>query len=264
MSDDIKRLTALLARDPQSLAFIELGEALRRRGRLDTALRVVNAGLERHPNVIEAMDLKGRVLADLGRFTEAEGAWRRVLERAPRHGGAHKGLGFLAFRAGDLDEALDHLELALAADPAEESTVRALHLVRSAMAEAQQAVPAAVPSAGIFTGLEGAEQRMLLVDARGLVLGGALRRPDGQDAAEATAAYLAGVAQEAARTARLLELGAWRWIIAEGGGGHMYATAPTEDTLLLIVRDRSVPTGRLGLLAERAAEIARRWVEGAA
>lgn len=261
MADDIKRLTDELARDPASLVFLDLAEALRRRGQLDAALKVVQGGLARHRGLVEALDLEGRVLGDLGCFAEAEVAWARVLERQPRHLGALKGLGFLAFRAGDLDGALEHLEVALSVDPTDQSVVRALHLVRDAVAEAEQGADSAGPEAVMFAGLEGGEQRMLLLDQRGLVLGGGLKRSDGADAADAVAAYLAGVAQEAERTARLLQLGTWNGIVSEGDGGNLYVTAPTDETLLAIARDRRVPPGRLGLLAERATGIARSWLE---
>lgn len=260
MSEEIKRLTAELARDPGSLAFLELGEVLRRGGQLEAALKVAAAGRERHPGVVDALDLEARILADLGRFDRAEAAWAAVLERAARHRGAHKGLGFLSFRAGDLDRALDHLEMALSEDPSDQSVVRALHLVREAVSAAVAATEDEPPQATMFVGLEGAEQRMLLVDQRGLVLGGGLVRADQEDVGEEVAAYLAGVAQEAGRTARLLGLGTWDWIVAEGGGGNLYVTSPTDDTLLLIARDRTVPAGRLGLLATRASDVARRWL----
>ena len=46
MSDEIRRLSEELARDPSSLVFMQLGEALRRGGQLDLGLRVANRGLE--------------------------------------------------------------------------------------------------------------------------------------------------------------------------------------------------------------------------
>ena len=49
MSDDIKTLTTRLADEPASLAFLELGEALRRRGQLDAAYKVARGGLTRYP-----------------------------------------------------------------------------------------------------------------------------------------------------------------------------------------------------------------------
>ena len=45
----------------------------------------------------------------------------------------------------------------------------------------------------------------------------------------------------------------------EDGNAHL--VAPTSDTVLLTVRDVSVPAGRLGLVADRAAQAARRWLE---
>jgi tetratricopeptide (TPR) repeat protein len=116
----------------------------------------------------------------------------------------------------------------------------------------------------IFAGLEGAESGLLLLDARGLRLGGGLRSPAGEDVADAVAAQLAGVSRDAARAARLLGLGTWRSLASESPDGSLYLLAPTSDTVLLTLRDPSVPVGRLALLAERAAGAARRWLEGLA
>jgi predicted regulator of Ras-like GTPase activity (Roadblock/LC7/MglB family) len=77
----------------------------------------------------------------------------------------------------------------------------------------------------------------------------------------AVAAYLAGVSQEAARTAKLLNLGRWRGLSAEGQLGHVHLAPPTGESLLLVVRDRSVPLGRLAILAQRVAQAARHWLE---
>jgi len=48
------------------------------------------------------------------------------------------------------------------------------------------------------------------------VLGGALKNGAGADVTDTVAAYLAGVSQEAARTAKLLGLGVWMGLSAEG------------------------------------------------
>ncbi len=113
----------------------------------------------------------------------------------------------------------------------------------------------------VFAGLEGADEGLLLLDAAGRVLGGRLRDTAGEDPTERVAAYLAGVSQEAARTAKLLGLGPWIGLAAEGERGHAYLAQPGPDTLLLVVRDRAVPMGRLAIIAERAAQAARRWLE---
>src|SRR5437667_10716070 len=113
----------------------------------------------------------------------------------------------------------------------------------------------------VFAGLEGAQEGLLLLDAAGRVLGGALRDWNGADVTEAVAAYLAGVSLEAGRTAKLLGLGAWTGLAAEGQLGHIHLAQPGPDALLLLVRDRSVPMGRLAIIAQRAAMAARRWLE---
>jgi len=113
----------------------------------------------------------------------------------------------------------------------------------------------------VFAGLEGANEGLLLLDSAGRVLGGALRDPSGADVTDRVAAYLAGVSQEAGRTAKLLGLGAWTGLAAEGEQGHAHLAQPGSDTLLLLIRDRGVPMGRLAIIADRAAQAARRWLE---
>jgi len=263
MTDHIEAKTEQLTRDPTSLVFLELGEALRRRGRLEAAVRVALTGVERHPDLLDAHDLYARVLADVGDFARARETWAGVLARDPRHLGALKGLGFLYYWAGDLDSALDHLEDALATDPTDQSVVQALMTVRAAAQEepAQDTSDTEEPDP-VFAGLDGAERGILLVDDRGRILGGRLQSLAGTDVSDRAAAYLAGATQEAERTARLLELGTWQSIVAEGQGGNIHVSAPTQTSLLLIVRDRGVPAGRLSMLAQRAAHAARRWLEG--
>jgi predicted regulator of Ras-like GTPase activity (Roadblock/LC7/MglB family) len=282
-----------LARDPASLVFIELGETLRARGQLDAASKVVTAGLARHPGSADARDLYARILADSGDMDGAEREWGAALQIDARHLGAHKGLGFLSYRRGDTDGALDHLELALSADPSDATVIQALRTVRGssdlplvANGEANSpapevaratpvprgsipaSAPAPPPGSGritqsVFQGLEGAERGLLLVDQQGRVLGGAIQSAGGGNVSEAVAAHLAGVTQEAERAARMLSLGDWSWIVAEGPDGNMFLSQPTRETTLLLVRDRSVPAGRLAVLAERAAEIAARWMREA-
>jgi hypothetical protein len=47
----------------------------------------------------------------------------------------------------------------------------------------------------------------------------------------------------------------------ESPEGNLFLVAPTPDTMLLTVRDPSLPMARLGLIAERAAREARAWLE---
>ena len=312
MAEDVKALSAELARDPESLVFLRLGELLRRKGQFAAAQRVALHGLQRHPHLADAHDLYARILADHHDDEHAFDEWDMALRIAPTHIGALKGLAFLYFKIGDVAQAEAHLAAALEAAPDDSSIQQAIAVVRGrggagaataftgtvapaaatpapgaaaeerAAASDPPAPPPPLPSAPatpaaahvpvaeaappmdderVFAGLEGAGEGLLLLDAAGLVLGGGLRDPEGRDVTDAVAAYLAGVSQEAARTAKLLGLGAWTGLSAEGRLGHLHLTPPATDRLLLVVRDRSMPMGRLAVVAQRAAQAARRWLE---
>ena len=290
MADDVRALSAQLAQDPQSLVFLRLAEALRRKGQLEAALRVAINGLERHPHLADAHDLYARVLTDKHDYERAFDEWDMALRIAPNHTGALKGLAFLYFKVGDLAQAEAHLELAQRIEPDDPSIAQAVAMVRGGAAPpapgAASPSPAPAPAPApppplphapavhtetapvapldesrVFAGLEGAQEGLVLLDAAGRVLGGALRNPAGADVTDAVAAYLAGVSQEAARTAKLLGLGSWSGLSAEGRHGNVHVSHPSKEALLLVVRDRGVPLGRLAILAQRATAMAQRWLE---
>jgi tetratricopeptide (TPR) repeat protein len=302
MADDIRGMTAELAADPDSLIFLDLAEALRRRGQLDAAYKVTRTGLARYPELARAHDLCARILSDRGEPDRAFEAWVTALRLDAGLVSAHKGLGFLYYQAGDIASAEKHLAYAAQADPDDAGTREALERVRLGQAgataigrerplppapPAPEAAPApadapadaldASPSLlfsfdesarspgdeAVFAGLDGGADGLLLLDANGLRLGGGLSDPDGRDVADEVAALLAGVSKEAARTARLLNLGDWRGLAVECGDGNLYLSAPTDSTLLLTVRGLDVPMGRVARFADRASVAARVWLERA-
>jgi len=130
VADDIRALSAALARDPSSLQYVELAEQLRRRGKMQEAVQVAMYGLGRHPEHADGYDCLARIHADRGELTEARAAWERALAIAPEHGGALRGIGFLFYRQGDAKRAVDALVRAVAADPADEAARRALAVLR--------------------------------------------------------------------------------------------------------------------------------------
>ncbi|HEX5003744.1 MAG TPA: tetratricopeptide repeat protein [Gemmatimonadales bacterium] len=281
-SEDIRVLTAQLAADPSSLVFLPLGEALRRRSQLEAAEKIAVAGLTRYPDLADAHDLLARILGDRGDLERAFDEWDIALRLDARHAGAHQGIGFLYYVAGDLPRALEHLEAAHALRPDAEGVAAAVQRVREALAggsgtpppsprgSAPEELPDAPPApAGtavratpdMFEGLEGAQDGLLLLDGNGLRLGGGLTSPAGEQVGDVVAAHLAGVFRDASRAARLLGLGAWTSVAAETADANLYLCAPTDESLLLLVRDSSVPIGRLALQADRASAAARRWLE---
>ncbi|MBA3259095.1 MAG: tetratricopeptide repeat protein [Gemmatimonadales bacterium] len=289
MIDEIRTLTQRLADEPSSLAFLELGESLRRRGQVGAAYKVARGGLNRYPGLADAHDLMARILSDQGDFAGAFDAWADALRFDPMRTGALKGIAFLYFRAGDVDAALDHLHRAAEADPDDPAVPQAIARVRRDSREAGRAAfapalepleagteepvagrpepvpapaaPPVPPSDSPFTGVAPEEEGLLLVDANGMCLAGSLTGRDGTDAAERVAAQLAGLTREAARATRLLGLGSWHSIAVESPDAHLFLASPTAETVLLAVREPELPMARVGLLAERATRAARGWLE---
>ena len=270
MTDDIKTLTTRLADEPSSLAFLDLGDALRRRGQLDAAYKVVRGGLSRYPALADAHDLLGRILGDQGDLAGAFDAWAEALRLDPMRIGALKGIGFLYFRAGDLPAAMEHLRRAAEIDPDDPAIIQAIERVRSSAApepsretivETAREMAKAEPSAPAPPQNGHQDHGIMLVDTKGLRLNGTLFSPNRDDVGDRVAAELAGVSKEALRTSRLLGLGTWEAIAVESPEGNLYLVAPTPDTMLLTVREAAVPMARLGLIAERAAREARAWLE---
>jgi tetratricopeptide (TPR) repeat protein len=272
VSDDIRTLTAQLAEEPSSLAFLELADALRRRGQLEAAYKVARGGLSRYPELAEAHDLMAHILGDQGDLAGAFDAWAEALRLDPMRTSALKGIAFLYFRAGNAADAREHLRRAADIDPDDLSITQALSRIRGGETGSDRA-PAMEPAtngaaqfrsqpddAAVSSGND--DEGVLLVDSNGLRLSGRLRGPNNEDVGDRVAAELAGVSREASRTTRLLGLGTWQAIAVESPEGNLFLVAPTPETVLLTMRDPSLPLARLGLIAERAARDARAWLGG--
>ncbi len=279
MSDDVRRWSDELARDPSSHVFLNLGEALRRQGQTAMALKVVLRGLERHPQLAPAHDLLARIAVDRGELERAFDEWDIVLRLSPDNAGARKGMGFLCFQQGRLAEAERHLSAAANGDPADASIASALAHVRDSLG-APPSVPqheadaprAGAPAAGgqdartVFAGVIGeGYQTALLLDGDGLVLAGAYVAPDGRDVAQEVGAQLSGVSDEAQRAMRHLELGAWSSIVFETDAAIVaMAPAPRGGGLLLVAAARDTPLGFVRRLLGRVSDRARQWLEDGA
>lgn len=273
MTEDIRALSEQYAADPSSLVFLRLGEALRQRAQLDAALKVSLGGLSRYPHLPDAHDLYARILTDRYDYASAFDEWDTVLRLAPNHLGAHKGIGFLYFRAGEPEHALYHLRMAAQLDPGDAGLRRAVERVAGGQeiwdtplpeappADIAEARAATVNAGDPFAGLEGARDRLLLVDQDGLRLGGGLADRESRNVSDEAAAILAAATREAGRAARLLELGEWTHLTVEGGDVSACLLNPTNDTSLLAAMDAGLPAGQLTFFAERAAKAARAWLE---
>ena len=284
MSDDIRRWSDELARDPSSMIFLQLGEALRRQGQVDLALKVAVRGLERRPHNADAHDLLARIYVDQGDLERAFDEWDMVLRLSPGHAGALKGMGFVYFQQGQLDLAERFLSEAGSSDDQDPSIAAAIDLVRrrradgagehgngrgsrddgaSAATEPAADAPASDEPRALFDGLvQGGARAALLLDASGLVLAGAYRT-DGRDVAQEVGAQLSGVSDEARRAMRHLGLGDWGSIVFETSDATIALAPAPADGLLVVAAHAATPLGLVRRLLDRAGATARRWLEGA-
>lgn len=287
MSDEVRRWSDELAREPSSPVFLQLGEALRRQGQLEMAQKVAVRGLERRPHDPDAHDLLARIHVDRGALQSAFDEWDMVLRLLPGHAGALKGMGFVCFRQGKPEQAARYLTEAASFDPGDASIASALELVQrklrgetAAAAYASRAAQAPAPAAApppaapqvsrdgdsrlLFTDIIGdGRQAALLLDAAGLVLAGAYLRADGRDVGQEVGAELSGVSDEALRAMRHLGLGAWSSIVFETQAATVALAPAPGEGLLVVAADRATPLGFVRRLLDRAADRAREWLGGA-
>ena len=86
--------------------------------RLPEAVLVLEAALQRLPEETSILFLLGAMLERSGRFTDAEAAFRRVIDRDPEHAQALNYLGYmLADRGERLDESVELIARAVEKDP---------------------------------------------------------------------------------------------------------------------------------------------------
>jgi tetratricopeptide (TPR) repeat protein len=113
----IEELRRKVHQDPQSIAFAQLAEALRRTGHAQEAVDTCRAGLSNHPGYLSAHVTLGRALIEIGDLEGAETELTRVLDAAPENLAAVKGLADIHQRRGEVGEALDQYRRALELAP---------------------------------------------------------------------------------------------------------------------------------------------------
>jgi tetratricopeptide (TPR) repeat protein len=271
VADDVRLWSEELASDPSSLAFLPLAETLRRRGQLDLARKVASRGLERHPDNPDAHDQLARIHADAGDLPAAYDAWDAVLRLVPGHVGAMKGMAFIRFQQGELEEAERLLVDAQGfTDDADISA--AINTVRKSGAMARVSLAMASEVAAdprlLFADLMANDLAAILLDSDGLVLAGAYYAADGSDIAADVGATLTGVSAEALRATRHLEIGVWRSIVFETEVAVVtLAPAPAVGALgpgglIVLVAPAPTPLGLLKRLLEKCVVRARGWLSG--
>ncbi|HTI64417.1 MAG TPA: hypothetical protein VL524_12910 [Gemmatimonadaceae bacterium] len=275
MADDVRRWSDELARDPNSLVFLELGEALRRQRQLDVAHKIALRGVERHPRNADAHDLVARIAVDRGDLQLARERWSIVLQLVPGHAGALKGMGYLSYQEGRFNDAEQYLSHVAAADGQEHVTSALATVRRTSMSLPAVPAPAAEPSTtpgatpGAFDDprrlfadlLVDDGQTAILLDSAGYVLGGMYVDANGADVSTDVGAQLSGITDEVRRAMRHLDIGDWKSITFETQGA-VVAMAPSVDASLVVVAtSRATPLGLVRRLLDRCGTRATSWLE---
>ena len=279
MADEIRRLSEELARDPASPVYLLLGEALRRGGQLDLALKVALRGLERHPHDADAHDLLARIAVDRGELERAFDEWDMVRRIAPGHLGARKGMGYVLFKQGKFTEAHTYLSEASELDGQDETVATALAMVRvrlreqgaegAEVAEGAEGVqrsqrsqrPERLEPSGLFDDITGnGEHTALLLDATGLVMAGTYFTQDGRDVAQEVGAELSGVSDEARRAMRHLGLGDWSSLTVETDAAVVAMAPMRDDELVLVAASKAMPLGLVHRVLDRCVGRASDWL----
>jgi predicted regulator of Ras-like GTPase activity (Roadblock/LC7/MglB family) len=270
VADDVRLWSEQLASDPSSLVFLPLAETLRKRGQLDLARKVATRGLERHPHNADAHDQLARIYADSGEMQSAYDEWDTVLRLSPGHVGAIKGMAFVRFQQGNLEEA-ERL-LIQAQEHANDADIdNAITAVRRSGKTARMSLSmsqeVSVDPRLLFADLLANDLAAILVDADGLVIAGAYYDQNGADLAADVGATLTGVSGEALRATKHLEIGEWRAIVFETDSAVVnLSPAPVSGTigaggLIVLVAPAATPLGLVRRLLERCLARARMWLD---
>jgi predicted regulator of Ras-like GTPase activity (Roadblock/LC7/MglB family) len=267
VADEVRLWSDELARDPSSLVFLPLAETLRRQGQFDLARKVATRGLERHPHNSDAHDQLARIHADQGDLQAAFDEWDMVLRLVPGHVGAIKGMAFIRFQQGRLEEA-ERLLMQAQGHTEDSDITAAIDMVRrsSGVSIAQIAV-AELPSDPhlLFTDILANDQTAMLLDKDGLVLAGAYYSADGRNVAEDVGANLSGVSDEALRATKHLGIGAWRSILFETEAAVVSlspapADGPAAGGLIVVAATPATPLGLLRRLLDRCIARSSTWL----
>lgn len=136
----IRRQEERLARDPASLAFAQLADLYRKAGRTRDAVALCRNGLTRYPNYTTARLILAKALVADGQLAAAQAELEAILETTPKDVQCHRLAAEIQRRLGHIDEAVRHLEAAVALDPSDRESQGLLSLLRAAAPPASEAI----------------------------------------------------------------------------------------------------------------------------
>ncbi len=252
----LRELSAEVATNPNSTAFVELAAAYRERGDLQRALWLCLRGLQRHPTHVQAHYELGCIYEARGERELALDEWSIVLQLAPEHVASRLALIRLYLEEGRRAEAEAELEAAQAVTPGD-PTLAELWSRLEAIGDDS----ALGEGAGVFDELVASSPGtlgVLLADSEGRVIVGHM--PDrGVESDMALAVNLNGARAEGKRVASYLNLGDLKGLVVEGEAARLTVSSMGEH-VIIAATSRDLPAGRAVRVVQRAWQVANAYL----
>ena len=270
---DLQRWSREVAEDPGAPSFVRLARMYRKQDRRDAALNVVLRGLEQNPEHVEAHALLAILYVEEGDRESARDEWEMVLRLQPESFEARRGLGFLALERGDLEAARRYLDgaAALRSDDPAVAQARQVLARRESVASRRPGAPLPTPAhtghpavltdpARLFEPLsrEAPFLGALVLNGQGLVVAGSVQR---HDRGEKLGALLSTAVAEARRAVEIMRLGRWDGLFLDCEESTLHLSPMDGGAVVILVARRDAPPGWVMRVAERALDLARRFME---
>lgn len=268
LAERIRRYSEELQRDPKSLTFALLADALREAGQLETARSVCQHGVRIHPNYATGRIMLGQILLQLGNAEEARQEFERVLVQHPQNLVARMFLGRILLDSGEFQAAAEHFRRILRLNPDNPNAKRLLQQAQEALnppppgpqrAVAQAPAEAAEPVADaqveqapesvpaileqLLVGLKNTEGVVgaMLVGEDGLPVAGELNTDLPENV---MSAMVAEIGNSAKKYVGGMQLGEFVGGTIDGTNGNM-VLYPMNRFFLVVINE---PNAKLGLL----------------
>lgn len=253
----LQELSAEVATNPNSTAFVELAAAYRDRGDLRRALWLCLRGLQRHPTHVEAHFELARIYEERGERELALDELGIVRQLAPDHVSSRLALIQIYLEEGRRGEAERELHAADELAPQDPALARIRMQLKASgpvsSGGSQNVFDALVED---YPGTLGA----LLLDREGQVVAGRMR--DQQAEADGSlAANLGDAREEANRVASYLQLGELHSIVVEGPAARI-TVSPVEKNAIVVATQSDVPAGQATRVRQKAAKLAKAFLGG--
>jgi tetratricopeptide (TPR) repeat protein len=259
----LQELSAEVATNPNSTAFVELAAAYRERGDSHRALRLCLRGLQRHPTHVEAHFELGRIYETRGERELALDEWGIVRQLAPDHLPSRLALVRLYLDEGRQADAEFELQAAQKLAPSEKSLAEFRSELQAVRDQAARSDDEGTRPPDLYETLESEQPGTLgvmLIGSEGQLLEGRMTRR-GEESDRMLGVTLNGARAEAQRVASYLQLGELRGMVVESATARL-TVSPVGEGMVVVATRSDIPAGQAARVVQRAREFAEARLSG--